>query len=451
LPARPHRRPLSNIDYIRCPRQGKECISRAHAAEAYADAQLRPAPAIAVASKRGVYHTLSRATRLLYEITCGAHEMRKHWEADMRLAVYAGLLICGFAAAPAHSQQQEAPAVPVGTVKAERKAVEKTADFVGRVEAVNRVQIRARVNGYLDAVLFKEGDLITEAAKLYRIEKDLFQAAVEQAQGALERSKGALTLAALQRQRAEDLLAKSAGTVVARDQAIAQEQQANGAVLSDEAALQSAKINLGYTDITAPIAGRIGRTNVTKGNVVGPDSGVLTTIVSQDPMYVSFPVSEREFLKAQEENHKVDVKGIKVRIRFADGTIYDQLGEINFVDVSVDRSTDTVLIRATMPNPSDVLIDGQFVHVNVQGGKPQEKIVIPQAALITDQEGVYVFIVEDGKAVVKRLKLGDQEGTGVVVDSGLSGGELVVVEGLQALRPGLRVLATPVRSTLDRS
>jgi len=369
----------------------------------------------------------------------------------MRLALCAGILIWALFAAPANSQQQEAPAVQVGVVKAELKPVESAADFVGRVEAINRVQVRARVVGYLDGVLFKEGDMVAEGAKLYQIETGLFQAAVEQAQGALDRSQGAMTLATLQRQRAVELLAKAAGTVVARDQAVAQEQQAKGTVLSDEATLDTAKINLGYTDITSPIAGRIGKTNVTKGNVVGPDSGVLTTIVSQDPMYVSFPVSQREFLKAQEDNRKIDVRGIKVRIRFADGTFYAESGEINFVDVSVDRTTDTVLVRATIPNPSDALIDGQFVRVVLQGKEPQEKLVIPQAALIADQQGVYVFVVEDGKAVVKRLKLGAQEGAGIVVESGLSPGELVVAEGLQSLKPGIKVLATPLPSPLDRS
>jgi membrane fusion protein, multidrug efflux system len=369
----------------------------------------------------------------------------------MRVALCAGLLIAALAAIPARPQSQEPPAVPVGVVKAERKQIERTADFAGRVEAINRVEVRARVTGFLEAVLFKEGDLIPQGAELYTIEKDLFQAAVEQAKGALERSKGALTLATVQRQRAQDLYEKAAGTAVARDQAVAQEQQAQGQVLSDEASLRTAQINLGYTDITSPIAGRVGRTNLTKGNVVGPDSGVLTIIVSQDPMYVSFPVSQREFLRAQEESHKIDIKGIKVRIRFSDGTLYDQVGEINFVGVSVDKSTDTVLVRATIANPADALIDGQFVRAVLQSGAPQEKIVIPQAALIADQEGVYVFAVEDGKAVVKRIKLGAAEGAGIVVESGLDAGELVAVEGLQALRPGAKVLATPVRAVLDRS
>jgi membrane fusion protein (multidrug efflux system) len=369
----------------------------------------------------------------------------------MRLAVFISLLICLSAIAPVRAQQKEAPAVPVGTVKAERAQVERTAEFVGRVEAIERVEVRARVAGFLEEVQFKEGARVKEGDHLYQIEKGLFQAAVEQAQGALERSRGALTLADLQKARAEDLLAKNAGTAVARDQAVAQQQQASGQVLSDEASLQTANINLGYTDITSPIVGRISRTLVTKGNVVGPDSGVLTTIVSQDPMYVTFPVSQREFLKAQEETHKVDVRGIKVRLRFADGSVYDQTGEIDFINVSVDKATDTVLVRATIANPASKLIDGQFANVILQSNRPQERIVIPQAALIADQEGTYVFVVEDGKAVVKRLKLGDSHGTGVVVESGLAGGELVVVEGLQTLRPGTRVLATPVPSLLDRS
>ena len=178
-------------------------------------------------------------------------------------------------------------AVAVGIVYAERKPIARTADFVGRIEAVNRVEIRARVKGYLEAVLFKEGDFVKEGQPLYRIEKGLFEAAVEQAAGALERAKAALTLAELQRKRAEDLLAKASGTVVARDQAVAEVGQAKGTVMTAEANLRSAQINLGYTDITAPITGKIGRTSLTKGNVVGPESGPLATIVSQDPMYVT--------------------------------------------------------------------------------------------------------------------------------------------------------------------
>jgi membrane fusion protein, multidrug efflux system len=345
--------------------------------------------------------------------------------------------------------QQAAPAV--GTVYAERKPIAKALDFVGRVDAVERVQIRARVKGFLDAVLFKEGDVVKKGDPLYRIEKGLFEADVEQAKGALERSTAAKALTEIQLQRAQDLLAKNAGTAVARDQALAADQQAQGAILSDQANLDTANINLGYTDIVSPISGKISRTNITSGNVVGPDTGILTQIVSQDPMYVTFPVSQREFLRAQADVQKVDIKDVKIKIRFADGTTYNQLGSVNFVDVSVDRATDTVLTRATMPNPEGALIDGQLVSVTLQAGKPEEKVVIPQAALIADQEGVYVFVVEDGKAVVKRVKPGGEDGPNIVIEQGLKGGEQVIVEGLQSIRPGQAVQASPMPAVLNRS
>jgi membrane fusion protein (multidrug efflux system) len=357
-------------------------------------------------------------------------------------------IITSFATlAPALAQQGTPTAVPVGTVTAERKPISKSLDFVGRIAAINRVEIKARVNGYLEGVLFQEGDNIKEGAPLYRIEPGLFQAAVEQAQGALERSKSAKALTEIQLQRAEQLVASQSGTVVARDQARAADQQAQGSILSDQAALQTAKINLGYTDITAPIAGKIGRTNITKGNVVGPDSGPLTVIVSQDPMYVNFPVSQRDILEAR-KGGLTDVNEIKVQIRFSDGSTYDQLGHINFIDVQVDRTTDTVLARATMANPKGALIDGQLVRVGLEIGKPEEKVVVPQAALIADQGGVYVFAVEDGKATIKRVKPGAESGTGIVIEQGLAGGEQIIMEGLQGVRPGAPVRANPLPASL---
>ena len=354
--------------------------------------------------------------------------------------------VAGLPLTPAHAQQPAAPqAVPVGTVAAEKKPISKTDDFVGRVEAINRVQVKARVTGYLDAILFKEGDTIAEGAPVYRLEKGQFEAAVKQAEGALERNKAAKVLSVVQLQRADDLVKRSAGTEVARDQALAADQQASGAILEAEANLQTAKINLGYTDIVSPIAGKIGRTSVTRGNVVGPDTGTLTTIVSQDPMYVTFPVSQRDFLRAQQTGSRPDLQALKVRLRYSDGTEYAETGTLNFVDVSVDRSTDTVTVRATVPNPKGGLIDGQLLKVVVEAGTPEEKIVIPQSALIADQEGVYIFVVQDGKATVRRVRTGGAAGTGVIINSGLQGGEQVIVQGLQSVRPGAAVRATPAR------
>jgi membrane fusion protein (multidrug efflux system) len=359
---------------------------------------------------------------------------------ELNVALHVALLaVCAFVN-PADAQEK---VVPVGTVYAELKPIAKTKDFVGRVESVGRVSVQARVKGYLEAVVFKEGDFVNKGDTLYQIERGPFQAAVDDAQGALERSKAARDLTQIQLQRAEQLLERSAGTAEARDEALAKDKEAGGEVLSHQANLDNANINLGYTNIVAPIAGKISKTNVTVGNVVGPDSGVLTTIVSQDPMWVTFPVSQRDFLTLQ-----VNPEEIKVKVRFENGTTYNQLGTINFIDVTVDQATDTVLVRATMPNPKGMLIDGQLVTVVLEAGHPEEKVMIPQSALIADQEGIYVFVVEDGKAAVRRIKTGGESGPDVIVEDGLKGGEPVVVQGIQSIRPGQPVQATPIPVSL---
>jgi membrane fusion protein, multidrug efflux system len=224
---------------------------------------------------------------------------------------------------------------------------------------------------------------------------------------------------------------------------VAEEKTAQGNVVVADAALRTAQINLGYTAITAPITGRIGRASVTRGNVVGPDNGSLALIVSQDPTYVLFPVSQREFLRIQKQEQAVDASKLKVRIVFADGSVYDQLGTIDFVDVSVDQATDTVAVRATVPNPRGILTDGELVRVSVEGEKPQERVLVPQAALLADQEGTYVFVVDNGKAAIRRLKLAGESGSDAVVEKGLSGGEQVIVQGMQSLQAGAPVTASP--------
>lgn len=376
----------------------------------------------------------------------------KRISSALHLSVMA--LAAAFAFGPETSAlaQQPAPAaVPVGTVAAEKRAITQSADFVGRIEAVNRVDIRARVTGYLEDVLFKDGATVTDGTPLFRIERAPFEAAVEQAQGALERAQGTLQNASLQRQRAEDLLRTNAGSVAIRDQRVAEEKGAQGDETTAAANLKTAQINLGYTEIKAPISGRIGRTKLTKGNVVGPDSGVLAQIVSDDPMYVTFPVSQREFLALKTNRLPTDGSAPLVSLKFSDGSTYDQKGRVDFVDVSVERATDTVLVRATLPNPTGKLLDGTLVRVAVQADKSEEKVLVPQSALIADQQGSYVFAVEAGKAVPKRVKVGAEAGAYVVVEEGLVGNEQIVVQGLQNLRPGVPVLASPVTLSTGRS
>jgi membrane fusion protein (multidrug efflux system) len=357
----------------------------------------------------------------------------------------AGAISAALAALLASAAFAQTP-VRVGVAAAGTKEISKGADFVGRVDAVEKVEIRARVTGYLDSVKFEEGQAIAVGEPLYEIEPALFKADVEQAQGALERAEASKTLAEIQLKRAEELLAKQAGTAVQRDQAAASDQQAGGAVLSAKASLSTAQINLGYASILSPIKGRIGLTNVTKGNVVGPDSGVLATIVSQDPMYVTFPVSQREFMRVTGDA-KSSLKDVGATLSFSDGSKYTETGRIDFVDVKVDRSTDTITLRANFPNPEEKLKDGALVRVRLASDAPISKIVVPQAALLADKDGPYIFVVEDGKAAVRRIKTGGESGSDVVIESGLSGGEMVIVEGLQNVRPGAPVTASPVASS----
>jgi len=365
----------------------------------------------------------------------------------MRPNLYAAALV-GFVLASAPGSAQQPAATAVSVAKAELRPVTRAAEFVGRVEAPEKVEVRARITGFLQEVQFKEGDAVKSGDVLYRIEPETFQAAVQQAQGALLQAQGVLANATAQLARSQELVKTDAESRAQLDQRIAAQKSAQGDAIIADANLKTANVNLGYTQITAPISGEIGRSKLTKGNVVSPDSGVLTEIVSRDPMYVTFPVSQRMFLEVRREaESRPRGQGLNVRIKFSDGSTYDQTGAINFVDVTVNQSTDTILARATLPNPKGILIDGQLVRVAVESDKPDQKVLIPQTALIADQQGIYVFLVSDGKAEVRRVRVGGSLGTDAIIDDGLKGGEQVVVQGMEALRAGAPVLATPVQPT----
>ena len=361
--------------------------------------------------------------------------------------VRASLVVLGLLMPAAAQAQEAAPAAPqaltVGTVAASKQAVAKSQSFVGRVEAVERVEVIARVSGYLEQIHFTEGGTIKAGDPLYSIEKGLYEAALQQAQGSVESAKAAVVLAKQQSGRTKELLSKEVASQMTMDQRVAQSQQAAAEQAMGEADVRTAQINLGYTEIAAPISGRIGRTSVTKGNVVGPSSGVLTTIVSQDPMYVTFPVSQREFLRTRDSGDG-NAEGIVVKIGFSDGSEYADTGKIDFVDVTTDQTTDTITVRATFPNGKGQLVDGQFVNVLLESATPQDVIVVPQSALLADQTGIYVFVVEDNKAKVKRVKVGGEHGPNSIISEGLAGGEMVIVEGLQFVRPDMPVQAAPI-------
>jgi membrane fusion protein (multidrug efflux system) len=219
-------------------------------------------------------------------------------------------------------------------------------------------------------------------------------------------------------------------------------------VLQMRAALTQAEVNLGYTDIRSPIDGRIGRHAYTLGNLVNPASGVLATIVSQDPMYVLFPVSVRDLELIREARRKEDggLAKIEIRVRLSNGAEYPERGVWNLTDPQADQQTDTVIMRATIPNPDRRLVDGQFVTAIIRGRQQEPRLVVPQAALQIDQSGYYVLVVDDRhKVEQRRVQTGPNQDTDVVVTSGLRQGERVIVDGVQKVRPGQTVQETVLR------
>ncbi len=337
------------------------------------------------------------------------------------------------------------PAVSVMSVA--KKDVTTATDFVGRVVAVDKVELRARVQGFLQKRLFTEGQDVKAGDLLFVIEPEPFQAAVTQSQADLVSAQADAQNAKLQLARAAELVKKQNIPVATRDDRAATAAMANARVQEREASLQVAQINLTYTEIRAPVAGRIGLAKYSEGNLVGPDSGTLAVIVSQDPIYVTFQVSQREILDAQRRLAAAgnDPGSLVVRLKLPDDTEYAQPGKINFLDVQVSQGTDTATVRAEFPNAERLLVDGAFVNVSVERGTPVPSLVIPQAAVQIDQAGPYALVVNSEKKVeIRRLTIGRSAGVDITVNDGLKEGDLVIVEGIQKVRPGSVVEPTTV-------
>ena len=344
-------------------------------------------------------------------------------------------------AATATSAAAQSPAPAVLVAPAQMKALSRQTELVGRVEAVEKVDLRARATGFLSARSFKEGDAVKSGQVLFEIEPEPFQAAVDQRQAQVAGAQAALENARLQLERGRELGRTNAIAQAQIDQRVADEARASASVKEAQAALEDAKIKLSYTQIRSPIDGRVGRAPISVGNLVGPDAGVLATVVRDDEVRVLFSVTQRDVLEVRSRNN---VASLVPRLRLADGRIYDKQGKLDFIDVTADSKTDGQIVRSTFPNPDHILTDGQTVRIVIEQEGGQQAVAIPQAAIAVDQTGQYVFVVNaSNQAEQRRIKIGAQRDGLFAVEDGVRAGDLVVVQGLQRLRNGLTV--TPQR------
>lgn len=343
--------------------------------------------------------------------------------------------------APALAQQPGTPPPAVLVQAAEMKPIADQAEFIGRAEAVDKVDLRARVKGFLGSRQFEAGADVKEGQVVYLIEPETYQATVDQRMAQRAAAQAALVNAENQFKRAAELLRTNTGTQVTYDQRLSDQLQAKAQLEEASALLREAELQLSYTKIKSPITGRIGRSTFSPGNLVGPDSGVLATVVREHPMYVLFPVTQLDLIEARRGVGPAgNGSDIVVRLRLADGSIYPEKGAINFLDVTVDPKTDTQLVRATFPNANNWLTDGQTVRVIVEGEKVPEVVAVPQVAIAQDQTGPYLFIVNDkNMAEQRRVKTGAARDGMVAITDGLKAGERVIVQGQQRVRAGMTV------------
>lgn len=363
--------------------------------------------------------------------------------AGARRSLLAALLLV--ASAGTALAQGTPPAAPVLVVEATLRDIARQAEFTGRVRAVDRVELRARVGGTLGARRVTDGQDVAEGAVLFTLDPAPYEAVVEQRRAAIEAAEATLEVASAQYERARQLWRTRSIPEATLDQRRGDQLRARADLSIARAALREAELNLSYTEIRAPIAGQIGPAAVSPGNLVGPESGALAVLVRQDPMHVAFSIGQRQFVEARTAGAERGVGGIRVRLVLPDGSTYPETGRIDFGGVQADARTDSVPLRAVFSNPRRVLLDGMGVRVVLELAQPQQALVIPQSALLADQQGSYVFVVEAGnRAAIRRVRTeARRDGTAVVLE-GLSAGDTVIAQGQARVRPGALVAPRPL-------
>lgn len=368
------------------------------------------------------------------------------------IAVTAGVSLAALAVAVNGSGRAQGdtapaapPATPVSVATVEQRELVSWAEFSGRLEAIERVEIRSRVSGVVEQVHFAQGALVRQGDLLVSIDQAPYQAEFERAQAQLLAAEARVALAAGEHERGQKLMSTqnvSQRDLDARLNAL-REAQANERAA--RAALQSARLNLDYTQIRAPIDGRIGRLEVTVGNLVaaGANAPLLTTLVSVDPVYAGFNADEGSLLKALATlpaESRRDLKRIPVQMTTATNEAAPIAGHLNFVDNGIDAATGTVRVRAIFDNRDGALMPGQFVRLRMGQARSEPALVINERAVGTDQNKKFVFVVgKDHKAQWREVTLGTAAEGLRIVTSGLQAGEQIVVNGLQRIRPGASV------------
>jgi len=341
------------------------------------------------------------------------------------------------------------PEVAVVTIQSKQVVI--TTELAGRTSANLVAEVRPQVGGIIQKRLFTEGADVKAGQALFQIDPALYQAALDNAKAALSRSEANLPAIRLKSDRLRELLAEKAVSQQDCDDAAAALKQVQADIQYGQATVETARINLKYTSITAPISGRIGKSNVTEGSLVtAQQPTVLATIQRLDPMYVDVPQSTAEVLRLRRglKEGRLDQSGAnqkKVQLIIEDGTAYPLEGTLQFRDVTVDPTTGSVVLRIVFPNPNDILLPGMFVRAVVQEGVNNQAILIPQQAVSRDPRGnPFTLIIDEKSNVQQRMLTLDRAiGDQWLVSSGLAPGERVIIEGMQKVKPGAPVKAVP--------
>lgn len=331
-----------------------------------------------------------------------------------------------------------APAVVVAPVIS--KPIAASVDFVGQTEAFQSVDLRARVTGFLLKQAFKEGSTVKKGDVLFVIDPSEYNAARDVAAAKVEHANATIEEAENQLARYKRLEQSGTFSPAQLDAARAKEGQARADLAASTADLTRAELNVGYTKVISPINGRIGGSTVDAGNLIGPDSGVLATVIALDPIRVNFAVSERTYLNYTQSKKDGNASGFTPKIRLANDQIYPHDGKLDFIDNRVDPSTGTIKVRVEFPNPDELILPGQFVNVTLVSAEPEDQLVVPQIAIQVNQTGPFVLVVDkDNKVELRPVKTGQRSGTEISVSDGLTVGEMIIVEGIQKVRPGATV------------